>query len=218
MNFAELIGYIASVTVAAGMLMSSIRLLRWFNLIGAFAFTIYGILIKAWPVALVNGFITIVDIYYLGQMYFKKEYFTILPVRSDNKYLLKFIEYYAKDIEKYYPTFVYKPEENKYSFFVLRNMAVAGLFLASEYEPEVLQIILDYTTPDYRDFKVGKYVYNKEIELFKKDDYKLLIAFPAPKNEKYLQKMGFQKANYKGKLCYIKKISDIVPEIEGKIE
>jgi hypothetical protein len=152
-------------------------------------------------------------------MYFKKEYFTTMPLRGDNLYLIKFLKFYEKDINRYYPGFVYIPEKNKYSFFVLRNMAVAGVVLASEYEPGVLKIALDYTVPEYRDFKVGKFVYQVFVSKFIDDGYKFLISFPAPKNEKYLGKMGFESTNYKGKMAYIKRISEIVDQnFEGKIE
>lgn len=219
MNFVEILGYFASVVIAVGMLMSSIRLLRWLNFIGALAFSIYGFMIHSLPVGILNGLISIIDIYYLAQMYFKKEYFTTLPLRSDNMYLIKFLKFYEKDINKYYPDFVYISEKNIYTFFVLRNMAVAGVVLASQYEPGVLKIGLDYTVPEYRDFKVGKYVYEVFVSKFVEDGFKLLISFPAKKNEDYIKKMGFELTNFKGKIAYIKKITDIVDEdFKGKVE
>lgn len=219
MDYKEIIGYFASIVVAVGMLMSSIRLLRWLNLIGAAAFTVYGFLIGAFPVAIVNGIITVIDIYYLAQMYFKKEYFTTLPVRNDNLYLIKFLNFFEKDIQRFYPDFVYNPQKNKYSFFVLRNMAVAGVVLASEYEQGVLKIALDYTIPEYRDFKVGRFVYQVFVQKFVDEGYRLLITFPAKPNEKYIIRMGFQQTNYKGKIAYVKRITNIVDKnIQSKVE
>ncbi len=141
-------------------MMSSLKTIRWINLFGAICFSTYGFLISAYPVGILNSFIITVDIYYLVTIYSKKEFFKILPVRTDNKYLLEFLEFYKADIQKYFPDFYYKAEVNKYSFFVLRNMQVAGVVLAREFEPEVLKIALDFVVPQYRDFKVGKYVYD----------------------------------------------------------
>jgi len=208
MTTVEIIGYLASLIIAISMLMSSIRVLRWVNFIGATLFSIYGFWIAAYPVGVVNGFISIVDIYFLATMYFKKDLFKVLPVNGENKLLLEFLDFYKKDILVYFPDFLYNAEINKYSFFVLRNMAIAGVILASDYEPQILRIYLDFAVPQYRDYKVGKFVYDSYIEKFKEDGYKMLISFPSGKKQKrYLQKMGFVYANHNGKNAYIKNLS-----------
>lgn len=208
MTTIQIIGYIASVIIAIGMLMSSIRLLRWINFFGAMLFSIYGFLIKAYPVGILNGFISLVDIYFLTTMYLQKDLFRVLPVRGDNKLLLEFLEFYKNDILKFFPDFIYNAEKNKYSFFVLRNMAIAGVILASDYEQNTLRIYLDFAVPQYRDYKIGKFVYNNYIEKFKEDGYKLLIAFPSRKiYKKYLQRMGFVYANHNGKNAYVKNLT-----------
>ena len=61
----EMLGYMASIFVAVSMMMRSLVKLRVINLIGAVLFTAYGLVIAAYPVAVVNGFIVLVNIYYL---------------------------------------------------------------------------------------------------------------------------------------------------------
>ena len=68
MNF-ELLGYMASLFVAVSLMMRSLVKLRVINLIGAVLFTAYGLVIDAYPVAAVNGFIVLVNIYYLQQSF-----------------------------------------------------------------------------------------------------------------------------------------------------
>jgi hypothetical protein len=63
----EMLGYLASVFVAVSLTMRSLTKLRVINLIGALLFTVYGLIISAYPVAVVNGFIVLVNIYYLQQ-------------------------------------------------------------------------------------------------------------------------------------------------------
>ena len=63
----EMLGYMASVFVAISLMMRSVTKLRVINLIGAVLFTAYGLVIAAYPVAVVNGFIVLVNIYYLQQ-------------------------------------------------------------------------------------------------------------------------------------------------------
>ncbi|QLE84207.1 MULTISPECIES: YgjV family protein [Shewanella] len=65
----EWVGYLASVVVAISLMMSNIKKLRWWNLIGAALFVAYGLAIGAIPVALVNFFIVLIDIYYLVKIY-----------------------------------------------------------------------------------------------------------------------------------------------------
>jgi uncharacterized membrane protein len=65
----EWVGYLASVVVAISLMMSNIKKLRWWNLAGALLFVAYGLAIEALPVALVNFFIVIIDIYYLVKLY-----------------------------------------------------------------------------------------------------------------------------------------------------
>ena len=68
-NFYELLGYSASVLVALSLSMRSLLKLRVINLTGALLFTIYGLMIGALPVAVLNLFIVLVNLYYLHQMF-----------------------------------------------------------------------------------------------------------------------------------------------------
>jgi len=68
-NFYELLGYSASVLVALSLTMRSVVKLRVINLAGAMLFTAYGLVIGALPVAALNFFIALVNIYYLHQMF-----------------------------------------------------------------------------------------------------------------------------------------------------
>lgn len=65
-------GYAASVIIAISMMISSIVKFRWVNLIGALIFSVYGFTFGAYPVGILNGFIVLVDLYYLSKIYSKK--------------------------------------------------------------------------------------------------------------------------------------------------
>lgn len=191
-NILEWIGYTASVIVAISLAISSIVKFRWVNLIGASTFSTYGFLIGALPVGFLNGFIAIIDIYFLYTIYNKKEVFETLEVRADNKYLLRFLDFHKKDIQKFFPGFTYKPEMNTISFFVLRNTAVAGLFLAHREDGNILKVGLDYVIPEYRDFKSGRYIYLRLRRKFIDDGFdKVISPGQSPEYAKYLKKIGF---------------------------
>jgi hypothetical protein len=188
------IGYLASIAIALSMTMSSILKFRWINLFGALTFSTYGFLIGAWPVGFLNAFIALVDIYYLNSIYSKKEVFEILELRPENRYLIRFLEFHKIDIEKFFPGFSYKPEMNTVSFFVLRNMAVAGVFLAHRDQNHCLSVGLDFVLPEYRDFKNGKYIYLRLRDRFINEGFTKVVAEGnSEKYSQYLSKLGFQK-------------------------
>lgn len=193
-----LLGYFASIVIAISMTLSSIVKFRIINLIGAISFSLYGFLIGAIPVGILNAFIATVDIYFLYTIFSKKDVFETLEVRNDNRYLIRFLEFYNNDIQKFFPGFAYKPEMNKYSFLILRNMSVAGVFLAHDSKDNVLCVGLDYVTPQYRDFKNGRYIYKRLVKRFVGLGYKKVIS-PAWSKDyvKYLKKLGFNTTNEK---------------------
>ena len=193
-HWLEWVGYLASTLVLISLLMGSIIKLRWINLIGSLVFAIYGFMIGALPVGFMNLCIVGVNIYYLVKIYRLKEYFKIMPIEKDSKYLDYFMKFHAKGIEKYSDGYEGNYEHMDVSFFVLRNMVPAGIFLASHYEDETLKVDLDFVIPEYRDFKIGKFIFKDKKSFFHEKGYSKLICFAS--NEKhinYLEKMGFKK-------------------------
>ncbi len=147
----ELIGYLASILVALSLMMRSILRLRLINLLGAAFFTAYGLLIAAYPVAVLNGLIVGINLYYLYEMKRAKNYFTILETHHDAAYLSMFLRYYAEDIKRFFPSFSYSPRERHLIWFIPRDLVPVGLFIAEPKDPDTLSIQLDYVIPGYRD-------------------------------------------------------------------
>lgn len=65
MNATEILGYAASVIVAISFLIGNVRLLRIWNSAGAACFVVYGALIASYPIALLNVFIVMVNIWHI---------------------------------------------------------------------------------------------------------------------------------------------------------
>ncbi|MCG8412544.1 MAG: hypothetical protein MI739_14795 [Bacteroidales bacterium] len=190
----EWLGYIASAIVAISLATTSIVKFRWINFIGAATFSIYGFLIGALPVGFLNGLITIIDLYFLYIIYNKKEIFEILEIESGNEYLKRFLKFYAKDIHKIFPDFTYEDQKNNIAFFILRNTAVTGLFLANRNEDNLLKVELDYVIPEYRDFKNGKYIYHRLKNKFIKQGFnKVECKTKNKQHSKYLKRIGFSE-------------------------
>jgi hypothetical protein len=191
MELIEIVGYAGSVLVAISLMMSAIVKLRVINLIGSLTFSIYGFIIGALPVGFLNGFIVLVNLYYLYEIFSTKEFFKILEVRYNDEYLKYFLEFHIDDIRKFNPGFVFDPAGTWKSQFVLRNSVPAGLVCMEQKDEHSIYIKLDYVIPGYRDFKTGKYVFNK---IFSETGIKKIYADPGNKiHTDYLKKMGFVK-------------------------
>ncbi len=191
--FWELAGYLAALLFLPPLIWSTRPSYRWFSLIGSILFIIYGIVIKAYPVCLANLFVAIITIIYLDKTYLRKEFFKVLKTDTESYYLKEFLEHYRKDIFHYFPNFDFQPENYVHCFFILRNMNVAGLFLTSKYNENTLYLELDYVIPGYRDFRTGRFLYQKYVEAFKDQGYSRIISPCFHRNhEKYLKKMGFE--------------------------
>lgn len=188
----EWIGYLASLLIALSMAMSSLVKFRVINLAGAALFSAYGFLIGSIPVGVMNGFIVLVDAYYLYRIFSKKEVFEVVEVKPDSRYLIRFLSYYKKDILKYFPEFEFCPDNSDMNYLVLRNMSIAGIFLAKRLENGVLKVELDYAVPELRDFKSGRFVYtNLKPEFLEMGFRKMVASKSSAKHNDYLKRLGF---------------------------
>lgn len=201
----EYIGYLASVLILISLVMSSNLKLRIFNLLGGIAWIVYGVLTKAWPIAIMNACIACVNIYFLIKMFRMNEYFKTLPIDKNSEYLRNFLEMYNTDINKYFSTTDLDVDNSDVSFYILRNVVPAGFFVGNKVSENTLRVDFDYVVPAYRDFKLGKYVYSDQKDFFLDKGYNKLITYTdIEKHEKYLNKMGFKEidSNIENKKCF----------------
>lgn len=199
MDILEIIGYCGSILVAVSLTMKNIVKLRWINLFGAATFSLYGLLLGAYPVFVLNGFITVVDIYYLVQMYKTKEKFSLVPVLNDNHiYLNQFLSFYKDEISNYFPEFNKESLQDVNYYFILRNLVPSGLFAFKKIDESRAEVVLDYATPAFQDFKTSGYIYNVESTFLKEMGITELISKSAvPKHVNYLIKIGYKPINEK---------------------
>ena len=191
----ELIGYAGSVLVAISLMMKSLLKLRVINLIGALFFTVYGLLIGAAPVVILNILILGVNTYYLLQMLNQKDYFKLMEVSYNSQYLKNFVSFYNKEIIEFFPSYLFKPQQDQLAVFVLRNMVPAGLLIVRP-KGEQADVFLDFVIPGYRDFRAGKFLFEESADYFQAQGIKRLASEPGnPRHESYLRRMGFQLEN-----------------------
>src|SRR3954470_5978159 len=174
----ELVGYGASLLIAISLMMTSILRLRVINMVGAAAFSVYGFLICALPVALLNGFIVLVNAFHLARIFRAKQYFRLLPLKPDSQYLPYFLNFYGEEIRRILPDFEYRPSANQILLFVLRDCSPVGAFIAEQKPGGVLRVVLDFVIPRYRDLKIGRFLFVEQAAFFRERGIKEIIISP----------------------------------------
>lgn len=189
----EVVGYVASVLIAVSLMMSSILKLRLINLLGALGFATYGFLIHAYPVAVLNGLIAGINVYHLRRMLAAKELYQLLSVRADSEFLQYFLKIYRADIRRIIPEFEYRPVENQVTLFILRDCTPVGVLIAEYKSPETLSVVLDFVIPNYRNLRLGQFLFVEQAEHFRKLGVKEIVIQPRTKEfGAYLLDVGFE--------------------------
>lgn len=198
----ETIGYLGSALVLVSFLMASVVKLRVINSAGGLIFAVYALLIHSYPTALMNFCLVGINLYYLARLRHPDRHYTLIEEKKDSPVLQVFLRHYGQDIEGCFPGLEIETEDADVVCLVCHNMTPAGILLGKRREGGALEILLDYSTPEYRDCSVGKYLYSRLPELGVDS---LTYSREPLKHEAYLKKMGF--AREKG--VYVKRIKGL---------
>nr|MCR5585337.1 hypothetical protein [Lachnospiraceae bacterium] len=98
---------------------------------------------------------------------------------------------YKDDIAKYFPDKDERTSEVNKVFLALQDDNLAGITLGRSNGNEFL-LLTDYSTPQYRDCKLGSFVYEKLNEM---GYSKLCYDGNNEIHKEYLKKMGFHEEN-----------------------
>ena len=192
-SWLEAFGYAASVVVAISLMMGSLLKLRWWNLVGAGAFSLYGLLIHAYRVAVLNGFIALADVYYLIQMYRRREPFQAIPLDEASSYLATVLAAHREEIDRIFPGFRAEPG-GRLGLCVLRDLTPASFLLGTPAEDGTLDIDLDYALPAYRDLRPGGFLFQEAKHLFRERGLGRLRTRTADRaHADYLRRVGFRE-------------------------
>lgn len=176
--------------------MRSIVRLRILNLAGAATFSLYGFLIGATPVAVLNLMTATINIVQLIRLQRRREIFRVLEIRPNAPYLQYFLDFQAADIRRFFPSFQYdvqKSDGSGLALFVLRDLVPAGVVLG-KLRDGILEVQLDYVIPQYRDMKVGRFLFRDEADFFRRLGVREIVS-PADTavHAKYLRRLGFER-------------------------
>ena len=198
----ELFGYLGSALVIVSMLMTSVQRLRLINLIGSLLFSIYAILIHSYPTAVMNLFLAGINVYHLMRLRNTHKHYDLVRVSPGDGFLEYLLEYYREDIAGFFPDFAWKTDapcdetSDLMACIICCDNAPAGIFIG-RLEADVCSVVLDYTTPVYRDCSAGTFLYRslsgQGIRLLDTDR-------SSDAHEAYLKKMGFEEGT-DGRYC-----------------
>lgn len=203
------LGYLASILLAISLLVTNDIRFRWLNSFGSIAFILYGISIHAFPIILTNSLLLCINLIYLIKIYRATENFDLLEFKSNDLIIRKFLLFYKNDIQKYFPEYTIDEATNQIRFVVLRDLVIANIFVAQVDENGTAFVKINYTVEKFRDFKVGRFIFEKENKyLFEKGVKQIAYDTVTNKNhERFLKIMGFEKRLINGKNCFFKKLN-----------
>ncbi|GMV43839.1 MAG: hypothetical protein AMXMBFR64_55550 [Myxococcales bacterium] len=194
MNGLEVLGWVGSLLLAISLSMRNIWRLRLWNLAGATVFAMYGALIGAWPVVLLDGYIAAIDLVHIWRMKRKRDFFELLdiPYRY-NAFVARFLVFHGDDIARYFPRFVLGEVTTPVITLTLRNMMPVGIFVHEVHGDEAL-VHLDYVVREYRDLANARHLFRRLGDDLAAAGVRRMVA-PSfhPDHDRYLGRMGFRK-------------------------
>ena len=184
----EIVGYIGSALVIVSMLMTSVVKLRVINIIGSLIFAIYSQIIHSYPTVAMQYCLIIINLVNLYKLYSMQKEYSISKLDSKEKFVQTFLENNINDIKKYFPDFELQDTPADAYYIYSNNNSVGILIGKPSGTPASLEVLLDYTTPAYRDTSAGKFLYQK---LKEQGITKVTARTNVEQHKKYLLKMGF---------------------------
>ncbi|MDR2898536.1 MAG: hypothetical protein LBU99_06930 [Spirochaetaceae bacterium] len=190
MDWITILGYSASVITLCSLLMKSLLKLRWINAVGASLFSAFAILTASWPTAFLNMGIVLVDIYFIRQLMSRRELFELIPVQEQNEMIQYFYRANEAEIRRIFGDAAFN-SATEYAFY-MKNNDIAGILAYSDSLEGKVRIQVDYVTPRYRDFSIGRYFYITDLSFWKNKQVSLIeMEAPSKEHIPYLKKAGF---------------------------
>ncbi|MCZ6737062.1 MAG: hypothetical protein O7B77_03700 [Actinobacteria bacterium] len=171
--------------------MTRIFRLRVIGLVGSTTFLIYGLLIGSVPIVITNAVIMIINIAFLWQATRVTEWFSLLEVRPESRFLEEFLRFHREDILDYQPDWNGEVGHSDLTALVLRDMQPAMAIVGTVGEG-AMELRLDYAIPQFRDYRAGRFLYGSNSKFFVDKDITAITASARTKHHvRYLKKMGF---------------------------
>ena len=190
LNAVELIGYFGSALVVVSMLMTSVVRLRVINLIGSAIFAAYALIIRSYPTALMNIALMAINIYHLVRLLKEQKQYKLIKTDLRVGYINFLLDEYGDDIRGWFPEFSREGLQADVVCLMCCDRNPAGLFLGRQTAPGDVEVLLDYSTPVYRDTSVGTFLHK---QMAGQGISRRIFRSTAPKHTEYMEKVGYKK-------------------------
>ncbi|MCR5402984.1 MAG: YgjV family protein [Butyrivibrio sp.] len=189
----EAIGYTGSALVLVSFLMVSVVKLRIVNTIGSIIFTVYAFIIHSYPTAIMNICLVLINIYHLIKLSNTKtdsRTYDLVNVSPDDSMLKYTLSRSESDILKSFPGMSMDFSGANSAYMICHEGNPAGIFIGVLGENGSMEILLDYSLPEYRDFSIGQFLFSK---LPQEGIHTLTFRGPDDNHKDYLSKYEFAK-------------------------
>ncbi len=204
----SLLGYLAALFLAVSLLVTRALWFRWINLFGNATFVLYGASIHALPVVLTNSVLLAINLVQLAKLYTRKEHFEFVQIHTGDQIVGSFLRFHRKDLANYFPDFQFTDDSGRICFMVLRDLTIANLFVARKAEEGTIKVEINYTVPQFRDYKVGKFIFDEGSDYLKAHSvHTIRTRSHLSEHTEFLKRMGFESTVKDGEACFEKKIA-----------
>lgn len=205
MVWLEVIGWAGSAVLVWSLAQARVLRFRVLNLVASVVLTGYNAALGVWPMVAMNAVIAAIDVFHISRLLRTRDddrTYEVVEVRADDEYLVHVLRTHAADIERHNPGFRWdgasRARHDGSAFLVLRDTETVGVVLVdpSDDDPARGQVELDYVTPRFRDFSVGKFVYRRD-GLLARHGFRRLVA-PTHRMldaDHYFTRVGFRHAD-----------------------
>ena len=193
------IGYLASALVVISLTRTSVVRLRILSFLGATTFVTYGVLIDSAPIIVTNASIMAINLWFL-----RKELTSgsdrgvdlgASHIRLDSPFLQDFVSFHLIDIHRFQPDFALPTGDDVTAWLLIREGLPAGL-LIGRLDGSTLTIDLDYVLRPYRDSRLGRWLFGRGADVFRRDGITAVRSTgDTDTHRKYLQRIGFQPSS-----------------------
>lgn len=194
----EIIGYTASALVVLSLTMASVVRLRAISLVGSVTFFTYGLLIGSVPIVLTNVAIAGINVWFLRTELGGHRDLGASLIDVDTPFLEDFVQFHLNDIHRFQPGFTlpekHDPESLASTTAVLltRDGLPAGAVIG-RVQDRVFEVHLDYVMRQYRDSRLGEWLYGPTSPLPRMLGIDTVRTRPGLDTHRpYLERVGFR--------------------------
>jgi GNAT superfamily N-acetyltransferase len=203
----ELLGYAASLLILVSLTMRSLVRLRVINAVGSALFVAYAVMLGSIPTIAMNSGIVLIDLWYVWRVRRQRGDYELVKAERGSAWLEWFYAKHRAEIDSIFGDTAFA-EARGFSWFLCDGKP-AGLFAWKENSPTECHILIDFVTVEYRDTKIGKYFFDRQLPYFREKGYTRFVYLNVGKKHwKYLEKIGFV-AESPG--CFAKDFASVAP-------